>query len=368
MQRPPIRPQKIFPLAGLANLLIAAQVFAGYEASAATTEYCVQGTIRTKTLIGSKNGGLTYPESTVGFEMFVADGRWLMTLGSADLNLRDSTTVSCDGEDTFMLLNYETRIKIRTQQKLSPVSNVGDATARRGTVPSFEFAPEAGALWLAYASGPTLANSQSGSLLPVPFAGYASLSNSRAVGESDFLEEAVWATNGTRPYLPRSIHYVRETDPGESHSGLRLTNVIYRTVSFMEVGGLSVPGEASVVIQRYDSQQTNDAVLQLCNEFHMVATNVAIGKTPPSFMPALPHGKTLVTEQRLNNGNGLEFSYFIETNWLSRASVSDTREYIDLGRTTVPVAPANRIMRLLPFTLILVPLVFWLGRYLRARA
>jgi hypothetical protein len=85
-------------------------------------------------------------------------------------------------------------------------------------------------------------------------------------------------------------------------------------------------------------------------------------------MPALPHGKTLVTEQRLNNENGLEFSHFIETNWLSRASVSDTREYIDLGRTTVLVAPASRIMRLLPFTLILVPLVFWLGRYLRARA
>jgi hypothetical protein len=91
---------------------------------------------------------------------------------------------------------------------------------------------------------------------------------------------------------------------GESHSGLRLTNGIYRTVSFMEVGGLSVPGEVLVVIQRYEPQQTNDAVLQLCNEPHMVATNVVIGKTPPRSCRHFLMGKPLLPSKDLTTRTG----------------------------------------------------------------
>lgn len=350
MRRKLLKFQRFITLSLLTNFLVAANVLGGQETNATMPEYCVQGTIRTKTLIGSKGGGVSYPESTVGFEIFVADRRWLMTLGSSDLTLRDSTTVSCDGEDTYMLLNYETRIKIRAQQKLSKVSNIGDATVRNGTVPCFRFAPESGALWLAYASGPTLANSQSGVLLTVPFADYV----------YNVSEKAEWTTNEIMPYLPRNVHYITASDQSPNQSNTILTNVIYRTKSFMDVDGLSVPREASVLIQTYEPKQTNGAILRLCNEFHIVATNVAIGRTPTAFTPALPAGKTIVNEQRFNNENGVEFAYFIETNWPSRATLLASQGYREAVRTSIPPAP-NRAIRALVLILVLLPVAFWLG-------
>ena len=59
---------------------------------------------------------------------------------------------------------------------------------------------------------------------------------------------------------------------------------------------------------------------------HVWATNIVSGVDLDSFKPKLP-GKTVITEQRFNNGSGLAFSYFSERDWPAELRARNSQAY-----------------------------------------
>jgi hypothetical protein len=119
------------------------------QTPAPTPNYTVQGVLELKSVrYSNEKKSFYYDSSTYGFEAYVSNCCWSIKLGTSDSKLYDYRVVSSDGEDTYLLLNYETRQRLNAAQGL-PVTNIGDGTVAKGNMPCFSIANEAGAVWIA---------------------------------------------------------------------------------------------------------------------------------------------------------------------------------------------------------------------------
>lgn len=345
--------------------------------------FTVQGVLEVKSLrFSDKQKSYYYDVLTYGFEVFVDDCRWLMKLGTHDPKVYDYRIISSDGENTYLLLSYETRQSQSAAQGL-PARNVGDGAVRKGTIPCFSIAGEAGAVWIAYASGCHFIEHAHDERREVPFADYIGPSPISS-GDNLFVEHASFFLNDSPPYVPRAIaYYIQDLAKEGFEAPIKLsarnpflnvpfTNVNFQTLSFTDFEGLRLPKQSTLSIYRPNLRLLPEIVPQLCEEIHLATTNIVLGVSLASFKPPLP-GKTIISEQRLNNGTGLNFAYWATNDWPSEAAAKASRSYAAARRVALGNAIAReRNTNLLPRMLIIgaliaLPLVLWL-RYWKKRA
>jgi hypothetical protein len=270
-----------------------------------------------------------YDTLRYGFEVSVIGCQWSMKLGTHDPAVYDSRSISSDGKDTYLLLSYETRRKLHT----TPGWNVGDGTVRKGNLPCFEVANEAGAVWLAYASGCHFAlGAVTDGRREVPFASYI-VPWSLSPGDNLVLERASISVGDRAPCLPQmTAYYIEDLAkewsrlPKQIHANGPFTNIIYHALSFTNVGGLALPAEATLSICRPNLKLLPQVVSQLCCEIRMVTSNVVLGVPAGSFRPELV-GPTVIAEERFNNGTGFNFAYRATNEWPSEKVAAASQAY-----------------------------------------
>ncbi len=298
-----------------AKILVTLALLCSGFASAATLlspayAYTIYGTVGLKSIRSSTNGFFSYDVETNYFELQVKDCRWLIKLGTQRPDVYDYRVVSSDGSSTFQLLSYETRHKMELVAGRQGV-NVAEGCVTSGNLPRFRLSPEAGAIWIAYASACHFAEDSYSHRRPVPFSDYIS-GYALQEGNPPAVETASWQVSGTPPHLPTMLAYSVE-DPNDSPTQGSFTNVVYQAISYVAVNGLRFPRESTVSIYR-QRVESGDKIIQLCQEMHIQGTNITSGVELESFKPKLP-GTTVITEQRFNNGSGLSISYLSENNW-----------------------------------------------------
>jgi thiol-disulfide isomerase/thioredoxin len=288
--------------------------------------YTIQGIVELQSLRGSKvTNGFYYDFETNYFDLQVKDCRWLVKLGSQRPEVYDYRIVSSDGASTFNLLSYETRHQRAFLAGEKIGSNIGEGSVFSGNMPRFSLAPEAGAVWIAYASGCHFAEDPYSRRRPIPFVDYIS---TRPISRNEPLpvESTFWQCSSSPPHLPTMLVYVAEKQsPGESLPDATFTNVVYEPRSFIEVDGLSLPKEAVLSVYRL-FPSPGSGTKQLCYQIRVVETNIISGTELESFRPKLP-GKTIISDNRFNNGRDLNLAYFSDNQWPSEASARNSDAY-----------------------------------------
>jgi hypothetical protein len=356
---------------GLRTLLLSALLICQSFAYAAQTpirtsshDYTVKGLYEQKLIRYSFLQKTYYYEFvTNGFELYVTDCRWLMKLGTKDSKVYDCCIVSSDGENTYLLLDYETRLKATGKTNL----NVGDGTVTKGNVPCFVFAEEAGAIWLAYASACRLSERTHDARQIMPFANYV---RPRPVGPGSppALEQSARVLSDHPPYLPRLVtYYVKDLAAvgfnvqTQLSTGHPFTNVFYQALSFSDVDGFRFPKEAIVSVYRPDPQHLSDIQAQLCEEYRLILTNAVVGVSLASFKPELP-GNTLISDWRFTDAGVWGLAYFATNDWLDENVVRNSKGYREALRNihTGGPKPATRfVVRWAFVVLLFFPLVVW---------
>lgn len=323
----------------LVRTLLHSAVFAVFTARALNAsagsetadDYLIQGTIEARLIRYSNTQRSYYYDTTRdGFEAYVSGCRWLIRMGTHDPNVFDYRVVSSDGENTYLLLNYETRLKNRKAKGETPGPNLGDGTVVKGSMPCFGIAEEAGAIWLAYASACWFEKSPDAGGSAVPFVKYVR-DSSIMPGEGLASQPSFYALDPSFPRLPISIAYyvqgsrnVQLTPQASSGEKRAFTNVTYQALSFTNAGGISFPMAAVATTYRLNPQARDE--VQVCDEFRLYTTNIVVGVVLSDFRPKLP-GCTVVSEQRFNNGTALSFAYFRTNSWPDDAEVQRSRAY-----------------------------------------
>ena len=327
-------------------------------------DFSVRGTVKTKSIRFSTERSDYYYESlTNEFEVYVSGGRWLVKLGTDDPAVYDYRVVSSDGEDTYLLLNYETRLKQSTQ----PLPNIGDGVILKGSIPCFGIAEEAGAVWLTYAARSHFSENAQDDRRAVPFVTYVRPSPITR-GEGLAVENARWLLNDKSPHFPETVTYSVNDLAAEgfdvSHnmsSGHAFTNVYYRVLSFVDNGGFQFPNEATVQIYRPNPKQKQRVEAQLCQEFQLTAINITLGQTLGLFRPILP-GKTIVNDRRFDKA-GVLLAYFVTNKWLDESVVQASRGYKAALVKSPPIESRvipRGIVILAVILLTSLPVVLWL--------
>jgi hypothetical protein len=212
--------------------------------------YTVQGLLEEKLIrYSSTERSYYYDALTTSFEIFVADCRWLVKLGTDNPAVYDYRVVSSDGENAYLLLNYETRLRTKG---LHGVNN-GDGTVTKGNVPCFGIAEEAGAVWITYGSGCRLAEQSRSDLRQVvPFVTYVK-PTPILPGQPLALERANWVFSDQFPHLPVALTFFVEdaSSAGFSISSRPnarrpFTNIVYQAVSLRQQNlWVNSPGSGS---------------------------------------------------------------------------------------------------------------------------
>lgn len=313
-----------------------------------------------------------YGSQTINFEVFVKDCRWLMRLGTHDENVYDNRVVSFDGEDSYLLLNYETRQRLNATRG-QPVLNVGDGAVRKGGIPLFNFADEAGALWLAFASECYFATHGSAEQQPVPFCYLGIRLRSLTTSDQPEIERAILKLSQKRPFTPSYIaYYVPDVasyikwSPSALPSGVAFTNVLYEALSFSEFSDLQLPTEAKLSIFRPDPREFPKIKSQLWQEILIRTTNAIPSISIGSFRPNLP-GKTIVSDERFNSEGSFNLEYFTTNDWLTAETVTNSRGYkqarlaamANPARSGRPAESSRAVRILILATIVAFPIVIW---------
>lgn len=309
----------------------------GYGADKEPPGYTVKGVIDFKEVRFSQERSFYYKTNQIEFELQALDCRWWIRLGTHDPKVYDYRIVSHVDGNAFLLLSYDTRTRFsRAEGKEMPSGIVADGTVIKGGLPGFDFAEEAGAVWLAYASSCDFHVNPTSERRQVPFARYVK-ARPLSSGDTPAIQHARWEISDQPPHLPTKVDYIitnvvteagyRVRSIGDDTNQL-FTNVTFRTLSFTDFGGYRFPHEAVVSNYRLvnDNNDKQNLKVQLCQEMRVIQTNITLGVSLRSFKPQLP-GKTIISEERFNNGSGLDFVYFATNNWPSEAAARNSQEY-----------------------------------------
>jgi len=360
-----------FILAAMPGLVLCANA-----GEATDRSFMIQGYIEEKEIRISPQKTFLYEEWETGFDLHVSECRWLMKLGTRDPRLYDYRIVSSDGTNAFLLLNYETRARIAADRGRT-TSNIGDGTVASGTMPRFLFANEAGAVWLAFASECFFSHLTEDARVEVPFTMFVRPSTIEA-SKPLVVQQAKIAFSDSQPRVPLSIAYYltnlaaeRYSVEPELNSKEAFTNVVYEASAFTNVQGLQFPKHVVVSIWRPDPRRLPVVVAQLCSEFRVTATNIVLVSPLESFKPPLP-GRTIVTDQRFNNGTNFGVAYFRTNTWPDDEEVKHSAAFAQAKADYLANAPvkddpnARRRRTVILVALPLLPVAFFLiARHLR---
>jgi hypothetical protein len=305
-----------------------------------SSAYIIEGQVEFKEIrYSSENAQFYYSIKTNEFKAEVSECRWHITLGTHDPSVYDYRMVSSDGESTYLLLDYSTRHRMAREQKTSGSSieiaeNLGDGTVTSGNLPRFSLAHEAGAIWLAYGSSCHFLEDARSKRRQAPFITYMRPSNV-GPGDPPVVQHAEWSLSQKPPFLPDVVKYYIP-DPAKEGWDVPgmwkgpFTNVVFRVNAYTTIDGLVFPQDSTTSIYRLmDPGRNEGSATQLSQEMRVTATNIIVGATTKnSFKPVLP-GKTLVTDERFNDGTGITLVYFSESHWPNRAAARNSEAYIE---------------------------------------
>ena len=301
----------------------------------APTAYTIRGTVIERTLYVEQDATtFYYGFKTNGFELQCSGASWHIDLGTPKRRMYDHRVVSSDGTNAYLLLSYRNRHPEMNEAELQAYpGHIGDGTVTRGNLPRFSFVDEATPVWLPYASAHHFAQDPTNQLRQVPFSTYvAPLGFSP--GDSPIIERTAWNLDSLPPHLPTRVTYAVDDVAGAGYGradgydlSIPLTNVTFEVKSFLETNGCRFPGESVTKVYRIRGDEGADTFKQTCQEFRVTATNVTFGITLDSFEPKLP-GKTIVVEERFNNGTKFAFTYWRTNGWLSQSEVLECVEYL----------------------------------------
>ena len=216
-------------------------------------------------------------------------------------------------------------------------------------VPHFPFAPHAGAIWLAYASGRYFDTSTSSRLQP---AATLLVLYGRNVQPNSFaLQRTLWSRWERRPGIPASAVYFDDGIAGlRAGAPVRwpppldagFTNAVYSALDFTNVGGLALPMRATLNTFSPQLGEPRPRVVRRCS-YKIVATNLTTAFLHAgSFKPELP-GKTYMNDMRFSTpGDNLQVNYYVsDAQWLGDAEVKQLPEFAVAMRQASRARPAS---------------------------
>ena len=218
-------------------------------------------------------------------------------------------------------------------------------------MPHFPFAPQASAIWLAYASGRYFDAATSSRLQP---AATLLVLYGRNVQPNSFaLQQTRWSRQEHRPGVPASAVYL-----DDGIAGLRggkpvkwpapldagFTNAVYQSLESTNLAGLTLPLRATLDTF---TPQLGGPIPRVVQRFRyeLLATNLTASLVRTgSFLPQLP-GKTYMNDMRFSApGYDLHVNYYVdEGKWLTDPEVKRLPEYaVAVGHASQSSTAFNR--------------------------
>ena len=294
------------------------------------------------------------------FMIAVSNNLWFMRITDVRSNaVAGYFEIGCDGQRTYYLDYQESWAKAAALRRgTGQADNVAVGIIGPQEVPHFPLAPQAGAIWLAYASGRYFDAATSSRLQP---AAILLVLYGRNVQPNSFaLQQTLWSRRERRPGIPTSAVYF-----DDGIAGLRgkapvkwpppldagFTNAVYSALDFTNVDGLSLPMRAMLDTFAPELGDPGPRVVRRCS-YEIVATNLTTEFLHAgSFKPELP-GKTYMNDMRFSTpGNDLLVNYYVsDGKWLGDAEVKQLPEFAVAVRQasragSASSRPGNRLSR-----------------------
>ncbi|MBX3735026.1 MAG: hypothetical protein KF791_20815 [Verrucomicrobiae bacterium] len=318
----------------LLTIYISAQVLilVARAAEDTPTTFHVAGRVITQQLFANKNAEFFYRTNTSEFTVDVEGCQWLIEIFPEDKQLFDSAIISCDGNATYRLLNYTTRLTDRFAGHIPSYNNIGDAFVSEGVLARDPFVPAASIVWLAYCSSCQFEAARAGSQtnLNVPFANYVAAMPVSLL-DPPLANRASFDLSLAPPHLPTKVTYYRnESDIPQQVATYFLdtafTNISFSASAFTNAGPWSVPTRASWLGFRPDRDLGSGGPIRLAVRMTLEADEILPASTIRQFRPGLGF-KTAITDGRFFASSGFAFTYYITNKWLSKDEAKGLRQY-----------------------------------------
>jgi RNA polymerase sigma factor (sigma-70 family) len=271
------------------------------------------------------------------FTVSVSNGLWFMRI----TDIRSNTVagyfeIGCDGQRTYYVDYQEAWAQAAALHRgTGNAENVAVGIIGPQEVPHFPFAHQAGAIWLAYASGRYFDAATSPRLQPA--ATLLVLFGRNVQPNSFALQQAFWSRRQERPgvvasavYLDDGIAGLRGGVPARWPAPLDagFTNAVYQALEYTNVGALSLPTRATL---NTFAPQLGDPRPRVVPKFtyEIMATNLTTSLLyTGGFRPQFP-GKTFVNDMRFSTpDNDLHVNYYVsDERWLTDGEVKKLPEY-----------------------------------------
>ena len=302
------------------------------SAGAAQLVFSAQGMCRFTAFNSTGAETTDYP-----FTVAVSNGLWFMRITDIQSNtVSGYFEIGCDGQRTYYVDYQEAWAQAAVLRRgTGNAENVAVGIIGPQEVPHFPFAHQAGAIWLAYASGRYFDAAASSRVQPA--ATLLVLFGRNVQPNSFALQQAFWSRRPERPgalasaaYLDDGIAGLRGGVPVKRPAPLDLgfTNAIFQALAYTNVGGLSLPTRATLSTFAPQLGGPGPRVVPKFT-YEIVATNLTTRLLHTGdFQPRLP-GKTFVNDMRFSTpDNSLHVNYYVsDGRWLKDGEVKQLPEF-----------------------------------------
>ena len=301
--------------------------------SATPLVFSAQGMVRTTVYNGTGTETTDYP-----FTVSVSNNLWFMRI--TDVQNKTVTgyfEIGYNGQRTYYLDYQEGWAQAAAQRRgTGGAENVAVGIIGPQEVPHFPMAPQAGAIWLAYASSRYFDAATASSRVQ-PAASQLVLYGRNVQPNSFALQQAFWSRRPEPPgalvsavYLDDGLAGLRNGQPVKWPAPLDagFTNAIYTALEYTNVGTFSLPTRATLTSF---SPQPVDTELRVVRKFSydIVTTNLTKNFLHTGdFRPQFP-GKTYLNDMRFSTpGYDLYVNYYVDDgHWPTDAEVKKMPEY-----------------------------------------
>ena len=302
------------------------------SAGAAQLVFSAQGMCRFTAFNSTGAETTDYP-----FTVAVSNGLWFMRITDIQSNtVAGYFEIGCDGQRTYYVDYQEAWAQAAALRRgTGNAENVAVGIIGPQEVPHFPFAHQAGAIWLAYASGRYFDAAASSRVQPA--ATLLVLFGRNVQPNSFALQQAFWSRRPERPgalasaaYLDDGIAGLRGGVPVKWPAPLDVgfTNAVFQALAYTNVGGLSLPTRATLSTFAPQLGGPGPRVVPRFT-YEIVATNLTTRLLHTGdFRPQLP-GKTFVNDMRFSTpDNSLHVNYYAnDGRWLKDDEVKQLPEF-----------------------------------------
>jgi RNA polymerase sigma factor (sigma-70 family) len=295
-------------------------------------QFSAQGVCRLIAFNSTGNETTDYP-----FTVTVSNQLWFMRITDVRSNaVAGYFEIGGDGQRTYYVDYQESWAQTAALRRgTGNAENVAVGIIGPQEVPHFPFAPQAGAIWLAYASGHYFDVARSPRIQPA--ASLFVLYGRNVQPNSFALQEAHWSRTDQSPGVPASVVYLDDGIAGirngvpvkwPSPLDLGFTNAAYQALEYTNAGSLTLPTRA--VLNTFGPQLGPPGARVVPRvSYQVVATNVSLRPLyAGNFKPRLP-GKTFVNDMRFSApAHDLHVNYYAsDERWLADDEVKQLPEY-----------------------------------------